>query len=1311
MLNKQTTLDLNGPILEFVQQPASNEVCPTGNSTFIGIATVTTPLANTGTLSYRWYAEGHGALSDGNFLGSTLIGTATTSLSVQNAQSPTTSGVRFYLGVDYIPSAYSQPVGSAVTVGTARSTGNAVNEPLFSDRATLTIRPNIVINQQPSDATVTAGQRATFSVSASLTDGTTSGLSYRWRLNGVNLNDSGTVSGSSTRTLSISQSAVGTSSISVVISHPTACNSQVLSRNVTLNTIELRNDLNFELITPGSSSAFLTSWDLSTQGTYQYNLPSSLSSTSVETTLSWKNSNTTSTSNYVSSTIFANGIFYAVGSTVQSRGIGQSVILKSFDGINWQSQATPNVGSLHEIAYGNGRLVAITSGYTLVSTDGSTWTSHTGPITSVGADFIRIKFGNGLFVAVGGTYLYQSTDGIIWTKISSVENTIGPNNTFYDIVYNGRFWCLLYKTGASTSSSSLVSLDNLATWPNPGSTSYSPSINSILGLRSYGIPMISLNDGTIVAADNLGVIWKTTDGINWSILGDFSFISKTAISLGYNSSTGELVVIRGRGNVDLLSLTYYVSRDNGRTFTTYTDGNWYPLSTQDGSRFDSPIAYGNGKWVVPFYSFQSTPGTIRTNLIYSNGLTFTNTPSDSLLSFYSPSKDLDITLDLYAESGLDNGSFKGGEGGTSSIRFIARRNEEYIIVGSTKRNSGDLTGGGIFVYRKGKLIASCASGGNAGTSGAGGAGGGVNVAGQNGFGSGAGSGGQLITQGTLPSTNGIWGSSSLNTLLAGDTRAAIPLGGRTISCPKGDFWIRRGISPCSDVGSSQFISGNGTRVTNTSTIFRGFKQGYEILETSGAAVGNGGNGGQGATGGQGGQNGAGGGGGSGYSDGSVTILSTRQGGSTGTPRVLIRLTTTTTPQTQYSIFSDSDFVFEGDEIKFNVNANNISSAGGSVYWTVDPVERYSDFVNPTGFVNIVPTEPSGSIGTGSFTLAVSNDSSNSPIENESFTVKLRTSPSSTGTVLAQSDPVRIYDSSQTSQVLITTPGTHYWVAPRDVTFVSVVAVGGGGDSITIGSAGNAGWSAGGGGGGLGWKNNIPVVPGGAYTVVVGAPGYWNGSYTGSTKGGDSYFISTSVVAGFGGGNPIPSQFSGSTVGSSEFYSPIMPVNIVGAGGTFVGDGGGNGGDGGTWTAGGESLMGGGGAGGYSGDGGDGGSYPSGGQNGTGGGGGGGASAYFATSTFGGGRASSGGGVGIFGEGTSGTGAPFNGGLNPISGGGGSGGSSGPYGSTGESGGDGNFGAGAGLRRLWANRSTVGGGAVRIIWGPGRAFPSTNTQNL
>jgi hypothetical protein len=235
------------------------------------------------------------------------------------------------------------------------------------------------------------------------------------------------------------------------------------------------------------------------------------------------------------------------------------------------------------------------------------------------------------------------------------------------------------------------------------------------------------------------------------------------------------------------------------------------------------------------------------------------------------------------------------------------------------------------------------------------------------------------------------------------------------------------------------------------------------------------------------------------------------------------------------------------------------------------------------------------------------------------------------------------------QQAYTTAGTYSWVAPAGVTSVSVVAVGSGGGAV---------------GGALGWKNNIPVVPGNSYTVVVGA------SVTGTSNGNPSYFINSSTVQGGGG---IYAQ------------SPTS---------SYVGDGGGLGGFG-------FNFQSGGGAGGYTGNGGDGGSGGSPSQNGSGGGGGGGWGNFFDPTTFNT-YAGGGGGVGLLGQGANGIG-----GATHQGGGGGSGGTGGQGAFSGGRGGA--YGGGSGNSEGYKNS---GGGAVRIIWpGNTRLFPSTNTGNV
>lgn len=249
-----------------------------------------------------------------------------------------------------------------------------------------------------------------------------------------------------------------------------------------------------------------------------------------------------------------------------------------------------------------------------------------------------------------------------------------------------------------------------------------------------------------------------------------------------------------------------------------------------------------------------------------------------------------------------------------------------------------------------------------------------------------------------------------------------------------------------------------------------------------------------------------------------------------------------------------------------------------------------------------------------------------------------------------------------------------WIVPDGVTNISAVAIGGGGegggDEDTLGGGGGAG-------GCLAYAIDIPVIPGETLSIYP-APSAFRGilSNAGIT-GARSAIIRLSNGEGL-------LQANGNRGGDATGGGGISIIQSLASAGSFASAvfSGGNGGDGGSSTGGG-----GGGAAGYSANGntGLGGSGQWGGtgnQNGRGGG-----------------------GVGVYGEGASGT----------LLGQGGSGGANGgtavsfygdPGGLYGGGGGGGDDRTTSGTR---SHGGAGGAGAVRIIWGPGRSFPSTNTS--
>lgn len=262
------------------------------------------------------------------------------------------------------------------------------------------------------------------------------------------------------------------------------------------------------------------------------------------------------------------------------------------------------------------------------------------------------------------------------------------------------------------------------------------------------------------------------------------------------------------------------------------------------------------------------------------------------------------------------------------------------------------------------------------------------------------------------------------------------------------------------------------------------------------------------------------------------------------------------------------------------------------------------------------------------------------------------------------------------QVVFTTTGTTNWQVPSGITEISAVVVGGGGGGAG-GETGRNEGVTGGGGGGLAY-GTITVTPGETLTITVGTGGTAGGAGGNGGAGGATTLARGATVLLSGGGG----------LGGQNRSTATR------AGGTSTGTARIGGGAGGASSATADTGGGGGGAGGYSGNGGAGGSSGAGG-NGAGGGGGGGG----ATNS---GQGYGGGGVGLLGQGTNGTG----GALNAV-GTGGSGGDNGtrPAG--------GIYGGGGGGTD--DDTETGGGvgrqGAVRIIWGGGRAYPSTNTGDV
>ena len=809
MFNKQTTLDLDGPKLGFSTDPQDLTVNTGTAATFVAIGTATFPsnipaqfATNTGIVTYRWYVDDVAVFDDPDKTGAdgvNFIGAGTTTLQIFS----NTSAKTVYCEADYIPSAYGLP-GVAVTVGSARSTGNAISEPVRSASATLSITPRLTIDTQPESSIVAEGNDATFNVVASMSDGTTEGFSYQWQINGSDVSD-GTLTLSETFSESATLTIVDDASVTTTHKFDELASINFVGGSYTL-TVD--NDVTADLVAQGAGG---------------------------------KNSGERDAAGGAGG-ISTAGFTFLAGTTykliVGTSGAG-------YGGAGAGDQIGTGKGGAGG-GYTGLFVDSVSQANAIIIAGGGGGGSNDPGVGGAGGGLTGDNGSNGSRAGQGGT---QSAGGARGTAQDNGQAGSalqggpgaggGGGGYFGGGGGGGHSGCCA--DGAGGGGSAYI-----------GSSLLSDAATTTGGGAARG------NDGTFE------IISTST--------------SQTPVVLTLSGTGSDTLTVSSNGNVQATT----------KVVVTNSNASNSPLTSKTVS-FSAVDARNLIK--IEQYDFSSTAILSEVNLT-DGGLSLSDaTHPANEICIYSPEKDVNVEMDLYGGKGLDNGSNTGGEGGYSKVRFTMEQNVEYIITGLYD------TVNTPFVYRKANLIAVVGEGGDASATGNGGDGGGINIAGEDGEGRFNGVGGYRVSTGDLLD-GGVFGTqyTDLENVYNEDTVASVASyeGGRTVKCSKGIYYRQQGFTSCEDVGNVKYRISNGTEVTNSAQIQRGFKAGYNIMETGGNAFeetgNNGADGGNGATGGFGGST-DGGGGGSGYTDGTATLVSSRIGGSTGPARVNIKLST------------------------------------------------------------------------------------------------------------------------------------------------------------------------------------------------------------------------------------------------------------------------------------------------------------------------------------------------------------------------------------------------------------------------------------
>ena len=290
------------------------------------------------------------------------------------------------------------------------------------------------------------------------------------------------------------------------------------------------------------------------------------------------------------------GIGYYVAIAKQSTDTAYSL-----DGINWTAGgALGDAADWVDLAIGNNLVVAIAesdSSTTLraVSANGGT-TWNTGSLPS-GAK--AIEFGLGKFVVIEGNFSAEaaySTNGVSWTSSTLPANNDSSDSNWQDLAFgNNIFVAIADKNGAIA-----VSNDG-ETWEDLGKDLSAITSSDDWRKLAYGNGVfLALAESEVAATSQDGLTWTERSATVKEI--DILQTAKDTVvdwQVGTLPSTSEWNAVTYSADDD----QYVAVAGNSIAVATSPDGiTWTSRTIPTGSDDARAIGYGNGIYVVPYYS-------------------------------------------------------------------------------------------------------------------------------------------------------------------------------------------------------------------------------------------------------------------------------------------------------------------------------------------------------------------------------------------------------------------------------------------------------------------------------------------------------------------------------------------------------------------------------------------------------------------------------------------------------------------------------------------------------------------------------------
>jgi hypothetical protein len=225
----------------------------------------------------------------------------------------------------------------------------------------------------------------------------------------------------------------------------------------------------------------------------------------------------------------------------------------------------------------------------LTSEDGFSWQETALPWTPPSITLEKLISNSSTFFLIGTDSLLTSPDGIVWTE-RFTPHPLSDTASLSDVVYGDHGFVAVGAGGTV-----LASADGLA-WEKRASGTDNGLISVVYGQGRY------------VANGGSGTIIHSPDGQNWTTVD----LEVGPLSLG--------PLAHGAGRFVLFT------RTGSAGFWTSADGMTWQLRFSDALKFHygiSSVAFGNGRFVVTGYHFESNGGIYRAEVAVSeDGITW-----------------------------------------------------------------------------------------------------------------------------------------------------------------------------------------------------------------------------------------------------------------------------------------------------------------------------------------------------------------------------------------------------------------------------------------------------------------------------------------------------------------------------------------------------------------------------------------------------------------------------------------------------------------------------------------------------------------